>query len=165
MSRSQVAIIYAGGCAGEPMAVRSSYHLIDKNSTPSSLVIARFLNARASSTDGGGRCVWAVLRRSAFWQQVTFWHVRCWTCSFPLTIEWILPLPCYVKALIPQSLEHMLPYQNPVMSLRLPCGTAHTDDPFMSPTRAWVIGGEYQTYRHQGWLNASDCGRLRPSGC
>ena len=49
----QVVIIYAGGCAGEPMAVRSSYYLIDKNSTPSLLVIARFLNARASSTDGG----------------------------------------------------------------------------------------------------------------
>jgi hypothetical protein len=36
---------------------------------------------------------------------------------------------------------------------------------FMSLTRAWVIDGEYQKYRHRRWLNASDCGRLRPSGC
>jgi hypothetical protein len=34
---------------------------------------------------------------------------------------------------------------------------------FMSLTRAWVIGGEYQEYRPQRWLSASDCGRLRPA--
>jgi hypothetical protein len=32
------------------------------------------------------------------------------------------------KILIPRGPEHMLPYQNPAMSLPLPCGTAHVDN-------------------------------------
>jgi len=74
---------------------------------------------------------------------VTSIGVRFWKCSlsplpgaarqfhFPFTIttvEWISLVQRYLKVLIPRSLEHMLPYQNPVMSLPLPCGTTHTDD-------------------------------------
>ena len=36
----------------------------------------------------------------------------------------------------------------------------HRPPSFVWLTRAWVIGGAYQKYRHQRWLNASDCGRL-----
>ena len=46
-------------------------------------------------------------------------------------------------------------FNNRLLSLSLyHCGC------FVSLTRTWVIGGEYQKYRHQRWLNASDCGRL-----